>query len=405
MVTSNFEFDQVPKKEDEYYEFKSSRTANNTDEFAKKLSKAISGFANSGGGFFIVGLDEDSGLVDGGIPQFVKSKPLNDWVDQIVHQISPTPKYSVILSEDIYGRGTLIKGNVVLVVAVEESYTGPHMYDHKYYIRAGAHTEPAKHFIVEAIRAKRYHSKPKLTYLFRLKPNREKILQLGILSLTDAPAMDVYIQLSPVPESLKVRENDFPIKVSVIDQRNPFFFDVSLFSGSDTAFGNEIILTIAYKDLLNIEYNYEIVIGVNNSTQPIVIGNDYQEKISKTLEEIKNNINKYNQNKRFESPYTPVIYNNKDLFGYVKSLLPELIDEMRVDLVEHPFKREFILFGKNWIYNGDKNNEVLMYFFEDHHDLRGKVRILENYGFVYNISFNDTDRFAITEQFIQRLTL
>lgn len=42
--------------------------------------------------------------------------------------------------------------NIVLVIGFEESSNAPHMaYDGTYRVRAGAHSEPASHFLVEAI--------------------------------------------------------------------------------------------------------------------------------------------------------------------------------------------------------------------------------------------------------------
>ncbi len=73
------------------------------------------------------------------------------------------------------------------------------------------------------------------------------------------------------------------------------------------------------------------------------------------------------------------------------------------DLSEQPLKREFVLLGKNWRYWASDNE--LLYFFEDHPDLKSKIRILENFGLVYDISFNEVDRYNITEEFADYLTL
>jgi len=82
--------------------------------------------------------------------------------------------------------------------------------------------------------------------------------------------------------------------------------------------------------------------------------------------------------------------------------MPDLIAEMKKGLSEQPLKREFVLLGKKWIYWASGNE--LFYFFEDHSDLKSKIRILENFGLVYDISFNEVDRYNITEEFADYLT-
>ncbi|MBD2615013.1 MAG: hypothetical protein RMY62_009780 [Nostoc sp. ZfuVER08] len=47
---------------------------------------------------------------------------------------------------------------------------------------------------------------------------------------------------------------------------------------------------------------------------------------------------------------------------------------------------------------------VLAYYFEDHSHLRNKLRILENYGLIYEITYNDVARFVISEELAAYLT-
>ncbi len=144
--------------------------------------------------------------------------------------------------------------------------------DCRYYIRAGRHTVPARHFIVEAIRAKRFNSKPKLSHVFRLKPGYEQVLQLGLIAITNSPAINVVLSLNPLPTILQKRAKDFPIKLPLVDQNNPFFFDIALYADSEDTFGNNVNLNIEYYDLLQNHYKQESTIGIQ-SIPPIVIGN------------------------------------------------------------------------------------------------------------------------------------
>jgi hypothetical protein len=82
--------------------------------------------------------------------------------------------------------------------------------------------------------------------------------------------------------------------------------------------------------------------------------------------------------------------------------MPKLISEMREDLTDYPFTREFITISNKVIYNGS-GKMIFSYFFEDHEHLQGKISMCENYGAIVNISFNDVDRYEFTEDFVEYL--
>ena len=103
-------------------------------------------------------------------------------------------------------------------------------------------------------------------------------------------------------------------------------------------------------------------------------------------------MNQATVNRGFEIPFT-----------MVEQQLPELLAEMRKDLKEKPFAREFVLLGKKWSYNADPNKPVLRYFFEEHSNLRDKIRMLEHHKFVREITYNNTDRFIFLEDFVTHL--
>lgn len=90
------------------------------------------------------------------------------------------------------------------------------------------------------------------------------------------------------------------------------------------------------------------------------------------------------------------------LAGKLLRLMPELLSEMKEDLCAHPLKREFVLLKRTWCYNA--RGVELAYFFEDHPDLLDRIRLLENYGLVIDITYNNTDRFRFTEDFVDCLT-
>lgn len=97
-----------------------------------------------------------------------------------------------------------------------------------------------------------------------------------------------------------------------------------------------------------------------------------------------------------------VVKDNRALLVKLESDLPDLLAEMRIDLKEHPFHREFILLKRGWAYNAG-GQVTLSYYFEDHHDLRQKIRILENHGLVQNITHTNVERFSISEELVDYL--
>lgn len=409
-----FDLTQLPSTEDDNFEFKSSsilQSSSTQKEFdkqlkdlSKKLSCAVSGFANSGGGYFVVGVNAN-GEADGGLPLKIGKQDIRDWVDQVVNQVEPVPRYDIKLIDDSMGRGNIYSGSVVLLVGIHESYAGPHMAsDSHYYIRAGAHTVKARHFIVDAIWAKRHFSKPRLTHLFRLKPDKEEAIQLGILALTDAPAIDVKITVLPLPRMIQHCESIFPLQVSMIDRNNPFFFDVTTYFQAERNFGENVDLEVEYYDLSRNFYNYRSKIEVTGSVSPISIGNDNPAKVVKALESINKVLLKLTTSREnVTKPNFVLSKPSENTFIDIEKLIPELLTEMRTDLLEHPFAREFILIpqGAN---NGDPNNLILEYYFENHAWLRSKLRILENHALIYEITYNSIPRFVISEELAAYLT-
>lgn len=86
----------LPNAEDDRHEYKSSAIKNDK-ELGDKIAKAASGFWNSGGGLFVVGVD-GNGQPDGGISLSVGQKgrqSRRDWIDQVISQVTPKSAYVV----------------------------------------------------------------------------------------------------------------------------------------------------------------------------------------------------------------------------------------------------------------------------------------------------------------------
>jgi hypothetical protein len=289
---NNFDLSYLPISEDDELEFKSSLTP--VEELKKKLACAVSGFANSGGGCFIAGVD-NNGNADGGFQKIIGKQDLRDWADQIIHNVEPTPKYQIKLIDNPNGRGTIKTDYAVLVILVEESFFGPHMApDKSYYIRAGAHTVKARHFIVEAIWAKRHFSKPRIAHIFRLKPGDQEVVQFGIIALTNVPVLNIKVEMNPPPKLLEKDEESLSLSIPVIDSQNPFFMDFSTTSIAWNKEENNISLKILYSDLEGNIYTYVAILEVSKSIPQLhfIYESRHEKKVSDALESIAKSLEK-----------------------------------------------------------------------------------------------------------------
>ena len=89
-------------------------------------------------------------------------------------------------------------------------------------------------------------------------------------------------------------------------------------------------------------------------------------------------------------------------FRRIESLMPELFAEMRADLKSFPMKREFILLPKSSVYNAGWK-QPLSYHYEDHEDLADTVGLLVNEGVVTDITYNNVDRYVMSETLVEYL--
>jgi hypothetical protein len=96
------------------------------------------------------------------------------------------------------------------------------------------------------------------------------------------------------------------------------------------------------------------------------------------------------------------------VFSKLERVMPELLEDMRKDLAEHPLKREFVLLEKSWIYNGGRtlgdSSPYLAYYYEDHDYLDDKITILCNHRLIVDITFNMVKRYSFTEDLVDYLT-
>lgn len=286
----------LPSDETDEYEYKSSlihKRKGYRDELRKKLHKVASAFWNSGGGYFIVGVD-DKGIIDGGIPAKMGRESLSDWVDTVLHEVEPVGNYQVKLIEPDPNKSLINSGQVVLVIGFDESFNLPHMAsDNRYYIRAGAHTAPAKHFIVEALRAKRSASRPILYGNIQLSPTRAGIYELTIATTNQVPAINITVNIKGLPNQLvKTLGIHLPLTIPMVNVNSPFRMEIAsylfLSSWENELKEKDWILEISYYDLIGNEYTEEQILNPLTSVGPLQFG----QTTEKTLEEIRKELEK-----------------------------------------------------------------------------------------------------------------
>lgn len=294
---NTFDLLLLPESEDARHEFKSSKIT--TDAIPKKLQAAASAFWNSGGGFFILGVDDDTGQADGGIPRMVGRQSVRDWLDKLLHNADSVGPYAIhVVTSDDAPDATIDAGRCVVAVQFGASHLAPHLAPNGViYIRAGAHTAPATQFLADALWAKRSSSSPALVHVLRPKPNYEEAIQLGIVSIVDHPALNVEISLSKMPEMWKTLDSPFPLNVPLIDRQNPFFLDLTTYFSAAERVGEGVEVELKYHDQAGQEYTYRRPIAVLDSLSPWRIGSEHakqnvkeQEKIRKVLEKIERKI-------------------------------------------------------------------------------------------------------------------
>lgn len=96
-----------------------------------------------------------------------------------------------------------------------------------------------------------------------------------------------------------------------------------------------------------------------------------------------------------------VVRKGRDFVG-LEAKMPELIEEMRIDLRSKPLTREIIVLSKGVMYTPGAM-PFFVYYHEDHSELLAKLQICEHYGAIYDVRMNQVPRWNFGEDFAEYL--
>jgi hypothetical protein len=147
------EITSLPAAEHDYFDRKSGSLLTDPD-FRKDMGKALSAFANSGGGHLLLGVKDD-GTFDG-VDKIKKGRvTTRDWLEQTIPNLLVFPLQQFRVHEvEASNPSAVPAGKVVIVVDVGDSTLAPHQADESkvYYFRQAGRSLPAPHFYLETLR-------------------------------------------------------------------------------------------------------------------------------------------------------------------------------------------------------------------------------------------------------------
>src|SRR5687768_2157129 len=113
----------LPAGEHDYFDRKSGRLLASPD-FREKLAKALSAFANSGGGHIVIGVEDDGTFT--GVTPLRGRTPTREWLEQVIPNLVSFPLEDFRVHEVVPSVPSTIPGGMVLlVVDVGDSVLAP----------------------------------------------------------------------------------------------------------------------------------------------------------------------------------------------------------------------------------------------------------------------------------------
>lgn len=94
---------------------------------------------------------------------------------------------------------------------------------------------------------------------------------------------------------------------------------------------------------------------------------------------------------------------DRKTFAQVRDQMPALITEMKLDLEreEDRMVREFFVLEKRAHRLGGSSKPRFVYFVEEHPQLHGQLEVLENRGYIIEVTPGTAPVFRMTEEFVE----
>jgi hypothetical protein len=149
------------------FERKSGSLFDTESDLLGKLAKELSAFANSGGGYIVLGVD-DNGVPDGVPPTRSARTSTRDWLEQKIPYLVDRPLTDFNVHVVAPGNPSNIPpGKQVIVIEVDDSPIAPHQAVHggggtqkyMYFHRQAGRSEPAPHRILEQLHQRQLAAK------------------------------------------------------------------------------------------------------------------------------------------------------------------------------------------------------------------------------------------------------
>jgi hypothetical protein len=140
---------------------------------------------------------------------------------------------------------------------------------------------------------------------------------------------------------------------------------------------------------------------------PLDQENEWKRLLARELEAVGLKVEKENHNNETRIGIGTMRRNHEDMskekrqFMEVASQMPDLISEMKKDLSapEHKFIREFFLSKKAYTLN--PGNLSFVYYEDDHPGLQGKIHVLENLGYIIDVTPGNAPMYRMKEDFVR----
>jgi hypothetical protein len=146
------EIDRMPPGEHDYFDRKSGKLFESAG-VERQIAKALCAFANSGGGYLILGV-ANNGTPDG-VPLLHSRTPTREWLEQKIPRLLDFPLQDFRVHEvEPAAASRIPRDKGIFVIDVGDSALAPHQSaeDHVHYYRLGSHSVAASSFYLELLR-------------------------------------------------------------------------------------------------------------------------------------------------------------------------------------------------------------------------------------------------------------